>query len=104
MLNDRPREAREPLEEAISIAEQLGAQEVRASALNSLAIVYGSLGDFERAVAAADGGLRLSEHIGSVEEIMRAYVNVSQAIQDGGRIDEALAMAVEGVGLPSGSG
>ena len=99
MLNDRPGEARGPLEEAISIAERVGAQEVRASALNSLAIVYGSLGDFERAIAAGRDGLRLAEQIGSVEEIMRAYVNTSQAIQDGGRIDESLAVAVEGVAV-----
>jgi DNA-binding CsgD family transcriptional regulator len=99
MLNDLPREARERLEEAISIAERLGALEVQASALNSLAIVYSDLGDFERAITAGRDGLRISEQIGSVEEIMRAYVNGSQALEDPGRIEEALAMYVEGIAV-----
>jgi len=99
MLNDRPSEARVPLEEAISIAGRVGAQAARASALNSLTIVYSSLGDFERAITIGRDGLRLAEQIDSVEEIMRAYINLSQAIQDAGRIDESLAMAVEGVAV-----
>ena len=99
MLNDRPRDARERLEEAISIAERLGALEVQASSLNSLAVVYADLGDFERAIDAGRDGLRISEQIGAVEEIMRAYVNCSQALEDAGRTQEALAMYVEGIAV-----
>ena len=97
MLNGRTLEGRERLEEAIPIAEQFGARKVLASIFNSLAIVYGMCGEFDRAIATGRDGLRISLEIRSVEEIMRAYINGSQAIEDAGRIEEALALGIEGI-------
>ena len=54
-------------------------------------------GEFDRAIATGRDGLRVSLEIGSVEEIMRAYINGSQAIEDAGRVEEALAMGIEGI-------
>ena len=97
MLNERASEARPRLEEALRVAELLGARRAHASALNSLAIVFGDVGEFERAIAAGREGLRIAKEIGSVEEIMRAYINGSQAIDDSGNVEEALALGMEGI-------
>ena len=61
--------------------------------LSTLTIVYSELGEFERAIAAGREGLRIATEIGSAEDIVRAYINGSQGIDNAGRIDEALAMA-----------
>jgi hypothetical protein len=104
MLNERASEARPALEEALQITALLGAQRVQSSALNSLAIVFADVGEFERAIAAGREGLRIAKETGSVEEIMRAYINGSQAIDDAGSVEEALALGVEGSPPATGSG
>jgi DNA-binding CsgD family transcriptional regulator/tetratricopeptide (TPR) repeat protein len=97
MLNERSNEARPRLEEALRIAEVLGARRVQSSALNSLAIVFADVGEFEPAIAAGREGLRIAKEIGAVEEIMRAYINGSQAVDDAGNVEEALALGLEGI-------
>jgi DNA-binding CsgD family transcriptional regulator/tetratricopeptide (TPR) repeat protein len=97
MLVGRMAEARDLLEEAISIAEPLGALAVEASALNSLAIVYADTGERDRSIAAGREGLRIAKEIDSAVELVRAYINGSQAIDDAGLIEEALALGMEGI-------
>jgi len=97
MVNGRLRDARERLEEAIQLVELLGDRALHAATLSTLTIVYSELGDFERAVAAGREGLRIAKEIGSAEDIVRAYINGSQGIDTAGRIEEALAMGLEGI-------
>jgi len=92
-------EARERLEEAIPLAERLGAKTLLAASLGALALVYANLGQFERAIAAGRKAIRLAEESGSPEEIGRAYVNGSQAIDDAGGLTEALALGLVGIPL-----
>lgn len=75
MLNEKASEGQRRLQEGLRIAEHLGARKVQASAMNSLAIVFGDLGEFEQAIAAGRDGLWIAKESGSVEEIMRAYIN-----------------------------
>lgn len=97
MLGARGREARGRLEEAQELATELSAPHVEASALNSLAIVYALSGEMERAIASGRRGLKVATENGLAVEILRAYVNGSQAIDDAGRMREALEMGFEGI-------
>ena len=97
MLNDRCREAREQLEEAVALARELEARVVEASALNSLAAVYSALGEHERAISSGRRALAIAQETGSAEQLVRAYVNGSQAIDNAGRIEESLALGMEGI-------
>ena len=41
----------------------------------------------------------MAEELGAPDEIVRAYINGSQAIDDAGRIEEALALGIEGIAV-----
>jgi DNA-binding CsgD family transcriptional regulator/tetratricopeptide (TPR) repeat protein len=99
MVNARMLEARDRLEEAIPLAERLGARALLAGSLSALGIVYADLGEFERAIAAGRESVRLAEESGSPEQIARAYINGSQAIDDAGRLEEALELGIRGIGI-----
>ena len=97
MLNGAFRNARGQLEEALELAGRLADHASRASVLNSLAIVYDQLGDRQRAIAAGRDGLRLATELEDGSEMLRAYINGSQAIDNDGRVEEALALGLQGV-------
>jgi DNA-binding CsgD family transcriptional regulator len=97
MLNDRCREAQDRLEEAVALARELEARVLEASALNSLAAVYSATGEHERAITSGRQGLAIAQETGSAEQLGRAYVNCSQAIDNAGRIEESLALGMEGI-------
>jgi DNA-binding CsgD family transcriptional regulator len=97
MLNDRCREAQDRLEEAVALARELEARVLEANALNSLAGAYGATGEHERAITSGRQGLAIAQETGSPYEIVRAYINCSQAIDNAGRIEESLALGMEGI-------
>jgi ATP/maltotriose-dependent transcriptional regulator MalT len=96
-LNGAFGEARGLLEEALELAERLVDHAARASVLNSLAIVYDQLGDRQRAIAAGRDGLLIATELEDGPEMLRAYINGSQAIDNDGQVEEALALGMEGV-------
>jgi DNA-binding CsgD family transcriptional regulator/tetratricopeptide (TPR) repeat protein len=96
-LNGAFRDARGLLEEALELAGRLDDHVTRASVLNSLAIVYDQLGDRQRAIAAGREGLRLATELDDGPEMLRGYINGSQAIDNDGRVEEALALGLQGV-------
>jgi class 3 adenylate cyclase/tetratricopeptide (TPR) repeat protein len=97
MLISRYSEARRRLEEALEIAASIGSPRVEASVLNSLAIVYSEDGEYARAIASGREGLRIATEFELVEEVMRAYVNGSQAMDNSGRMQDALELGIEGI-------
>ena len=97
MLVSRYGEARDRLEEALEIAASVGLPQVQASALNSLAIIYSEYGEYERAVASGREGLAIATEFELGEEISRAYVNGSQAMDNGGLVEDALKLGIEGI-------
>jgi DNA-binding CsgD family transcriptional regulator/tetratricopeptide (TPR) repeat protein len=96
-LNGAFRKARGLLEEALELAGRLADHAVRASVLNTLAIVYDQLGDRQRAIAAGRDGLLIATELQDGSEMLRAYINGSQAIDNDGRVEEALALGLQGV-------
>ncbi len=97
MLSGSFARSRGYLEEALALARLLGARIVESSVLNSLAIVYDQFGERERASAAGRAGLGIATELGDGSEMLRAYINGSQAIDNDGHVKEALAMGLEGI-------
>jgi ATP/maltotriose-dependent transcriptional regulator MalT len=99
MLTGAFARARGYLEEALELARPLHARLVEASTLNTLAFVYSQCGDRQRAIAAGREGLRIATELEAGSETLRAYINGSQAIDDDGRLEEALALGLEGAAV-----
>jgi DNA-binding CsgD family transcriptional regulator len=98
MLLDRGREARELCERALPIARAVGARHVEAAILNTLiACVGGNENDVVTAIELTDAARAIAEEERIPEEILRAYMNGGDAIDEAGRVEEALAVALEGV-------
>ena len=96
MLQGEAPEARAPCEEAILIARQVGAAEVECDALNTLGAVLVQLGALEDGIQALRRGQQLAMDLGALEELRRAYINLGQALDDAGRLQEAAEVAREG--------
>ena len=97
MLLGRFSDARDRLEEALTMGTALDCAPVEASALNSLAIVYCAAGEYGQAIESGRRGLRIALDFDLSDEVMRAHVNTSQAMDDSGRIQEALRLGLDGI-------
>lgn len=84
-------------EQAIAIARQVGAQAAEASALATFAAAVMETGDYEGGVAAAERARALATEIGDLAEAGRGYVNGSEALDQAGRLDEAIELTLAGV-------
>jgi class 3 adenylate cyclase/tetratricopeptide (TPR) repeat protein len=99
MLAGRTAESARRCEEAIELATRVGAQAAEANALNTLVIKSTGEGDYERAVQTAARAREIARRLGAAEEVGRSYVNGSDALDQGGRVAESIALAQEGVEL-----
>jgi DNA-binding CsgD family transcriptional regulator/tetratricopeptide (TPR) repeat protein len=97
MLYNRLAESNERCAEALAIARALGAQHIEASVLNTLGPLRSAAGDFAGAVAATTRGLEIAHRLGLREEICRSYTNGSDALHQAGRVQESIAMALDGI-------
>jgi DNA-binding CsgD family transcriptional regulator/tetratricopeptide (TPR) repeat protein len=96
MLQGEALHARAPCEEAVRIAREVGAAEVECAALNTLGAVLAILGAPEDGIEALRRAKQLAEELGALHELRRAYVNLGQAHDHAGRLDEAAAIACQG--------
>ncbi len=88
----------EPLcHEALEIAANVGAEDIKAQVLNTVCANLSHKGEFEQAAASAMEALELARALSLVEEIGRAFVNGSDALDQGGRVRESIAFARQGV-------
>ena len=83
MLQGEALQARAPCEEAVRIAREVGAAEVECDALNTLGALLTMLGAREEASEALRAGMQLAEELGALEELRRAYINLSQSARRG---------------------
>jgi predicted ATPase/DNA-binding CsgD family transcriptional regulator len=97
MLYNRLAESNERCSEALAIARALGAQHIEASVLNTLGPLRSAAGDFAGAVEAATQGLEIAQRLGLAEEICRSYTNGSDSLHQAGRVQESIAMALDGI-------
>ncbi len=96
MLQGEASQSRAPCEEAIRIAREVGAAEVECDALNTLGAVLTMLGAVEDGIETLRDGQQLALKLGALEELRRAYINLGQALDDAGRLQEAAELAREG--------
>ena len=94
MLCGRSAEAHERCEEALKLAVAVGDRLVQAQVLNTLAGLGGLAGD---PVAHAAAARKIAISIDAAEEIGRSYANGSEALEYGGNVEAAIALAQEGI-------
>ena len=97
MLCNRSAESMLRCEEAIDIARHVGAPAVEAHALNTIAANLTNQGDPDRAVEATARARQIATERGLVEELGRSYVNGSDALDEAGRTEQSIALALEGI-------
>ena len=95
LLAGRIGAARPAVEEAIAIARSLGARDVEAAALSTRVIAL--QGDVEAAAAAGREALRAARDAGDPEALLRAHVNAAEALDQAGRVQDAIDLAQAGV-------
>jgi DNA-binding CsgD family transcriptional regulator/tetratricopeptide (TPR) repeat protein len=84
------------LREAIEIARAVGARHVEGHALNSLGVNMAAMGDWTGAEQAMREAAQIARELSLPDDICRASVNLSDTIDQQGRIAEAAEMALEG--------
>ena len=90
---DEPRKA---CEHAIEVARAVGAKATEGHATNSLGVIKMGAGDFAGAESALRDAMRIAEAVTDLDGIWRAYTNLSECLDEQGRLDEAAALALEG--------
>ncbi len=104
MLRARSAEAIATCQEAIEVARAAGDPVVEAHALNSLGTALARLDDPEGGLAALWEARRRAAELGAAKDEARACVNLSDLLEDLGRLDEAVAVATEGIEVAGAAG
>jgi DNA-binding CsgD family transcriptional regulator len=97
MLCNRFDECLPPCEEALAIAREVDAESIEAHALNTVAATYCHRGEPGRGVEATSEAREIANRLGLIEEIGRSYANGGDALDQAGRVEEAIALAQEGI-------
>ncbi len=88
--------ARTTAEQAIALAQRVGARREEGNARNTLGVTLVFLGEPDRGLAELHKARRIAEQVDSPEDLTRAYVNASDALEGLGRLEEAAAAALQG--------
>jgi DNA-binding CsgD family transcriptional regulator len=97
VLVSRFAEARELAEEAFAIACQVGARAEEATARTALGYALVHLGEADAGLAELEAARRLAAQAGDVILALRAIVNHSDGLLAAGRLDQAAALALDGL-------
>jgi DNA-binding NarL/FixJ family response regulator len=104
MLRARFAEAAATCEEAIAVARQVGARVVESHALNSLGTAIVRIDQVDRGLACLHEARRLAAELGAAQDEVRACVNLSDILEDLGRLEESVAVADEGMDVAGAAG
>ena len=96
MLRGRTAESLHYCEQAIAVARQVGARAEEAHALNTQGVNLGVLGDRRTGIDHLRESLRMTEELGDLDGLARAYVNLSEAVDQDGRIEEVVELGLAG--------
>jgi DNA-binding CsgD family transcriptional regulator len=96
LLRGHTGESMERCEQAISVARQVGARAEEAHALNTQGGNLAFLGDRSTGIAYLRESLRMTEELGDIDGLARAYVNLSEMVDQDGRVEEAVDIALKG--------
>ncbi|HYF64670.1 MAG TPA: AAA family ATPase, partial [Herpetosiphonaceae bacterium] len=84
-------------EKAISLAEQLGREDLTAHPLNNIGVVWIKTGEIERGLAALERSMALASQAGLIADVVRAYHNLGGQLMYLGELDRAAAMMRQGL-------
>jgi predicted ATPase/DNA-binding CsgD family transcriptional regulator len=96
MGQGRHRESRELCEEAVEIAQQVGALAQEGDARKALGVDLAFLGDLEAGVGELQEARRIAEALGRVDEVARCYAMLSGLLETFGELDTAATVALAG--------
>ncbi len=99
MLLGHYRRSATTCEEAIAIAVQIGARREEGDARNTLGVDLINLGRPDDGVDSLRASLTIAHETGNVEDLHRAHNNLALTLMSFPRLDEALAIAREGLEL-----
>jgi DNA-binding CsgD family transcriptional regulator len=92
-------EAPASCERAIEIARAVGARAVEGHALNSLGVSKCATGLWEAAERSLREALQIAEEVAELDDVCRAYVNLSDCLDQQGRVHEAAELSLEGAAM-----
>ena len=104
MLRARFAEAASLCEEAIAVARAVGDRLVEGHALNSLGASIVRLDQVDRGLALMEEARRLAAELDAAKDEARACVNLSDMLDDLGRLEESVAVASAGMEVASAAG
>ena len=104
MLRARFAEAIATCEEAIQVARAAGSPAVETHALCSLGTAMARIEDPDDGLAALGEARRLAAELGLAKDEARACVNLSDLLNDLGRLEEAVVVAMEGIEVATAAG
>jgi ATP/maltotriose-dependent transcriptional regulator MalT len=96
MLRAPSAETRECAERAIEIARAVGALAIEGHALNSLGWAKFATGDWAGAEQSLREAMGIAGELHAFDDAGRAYTNLSECLDQQGRLDEGAALALEG--------
>ena len=97
MVKDQFKMAIVYAEQSVLMARDVGARDIEAYSLGTLGIATTERGDEDLGIRLLRESVVMTKEIDRAHDLHRAYSNLSTALQDGGRPDEAYAVAMEGV-------
>jgi tetratricopeptide (TPR) repeat protein len=95
MLRDDDARAVDLAKRALAMAEEFGADEVRARALNILGVSTVKLGD-RRGLADVERSIEIAAEIGS-PEVLRGYINLASTLAELGELERSSELHVKGL-------
>src|SRR3954447_23018824 len=104
MLIGQIEDSRRLAEEAIEIARAVGDRAVESHALNTLGVDIAALGDRQGGLVALRQSLAIELERRSSDDLHRAYTNLGDVLDQDGRLDESIAIALEGVEMARETG
>jgi DNA-binding CsgD family transcriptional regulator len=91
-------------EAAIKVAQEVGDRVIEGHARNSLGSTLAGIGRFDEGIAQLQVARSIALELHAWDDAARAYVNEGGALQNIGRLEEALALSVEGADLARAHG
>jgi tetratricopeptide (TPR) repeat protein len=96
MLRGRTLESVDRCEQAIGVARQVGDRAAEVHALGTQGMNLASLGDRSAGIASLRESLRMSDELGDAYGLFRSYLNLSDALDMDGRVEQSADVALEG--------
>jgi ATP/maltotriose-dependent transcriptional regulator MalT len=96
MLAGRNHDSISWCEQAIMVAQEVGARVVEGHARNTLGTAFGHLGEIEAGLAQLHAAREIAKETRSWGDLARAAVNEAGVLQADGRYEEALAIVLQG--------